>query len=194
MNGTNGATGPTGSFGTNGATGPTGPFGPNGTNGAAGPTGAPGNTGFTGATGPTGGTPFTNISANNYATTGGLVIGNPGPLTTNTRLDVSGTIVSRMTSVVTVAGGPTNIDFSQSNIVYLNNNVSGSTALTFSNMVDGGFYTLAVQNGTAFTAFPAFTSAVWYGGSTPVFTTSHWTIIELRAVSGHIIGTWSDAF
>jgi hypothetical protein len=106
---------------------------------------------------------------------GNLGVGTNAP---NVKLDVNGTIVSRAYN----AGSSTSIDWSQGNVQYTTANCG---AFTFTNMQDGGFYTLGVEGSTSATCSFSHTGLTfkmpqWHGATT-VSTMALYSFVRMGA-------------
>ena len=134
------------------------------------------------------GYPGTAAPTNGLIVNGEVVIGS-SVATSSVALDVAGPVVSRSYN----AGAATVIDFSKSNLVYTT--ASCSSAMTLSNMQDGGSYTLIVQGATSGTcAFTASGLTVrtppGYGATTA---SSHTVFTFLRAGT-NVYVNWNKGY
>lgn len=106
----------------------------------------------------------------------------------NVKLDVAGTIVSRVNNV----GASTSIDWSLSNTAYTS---ASCGAFTFTNMQDGGTYTLFVKGTTVATC--SFTHV----GLTVKLPTGHgattsgkMTVYSFTRAGTHVFATWIPGY
>jgi hypothetical protein len=111
-----------------------------------------------------------------------------GTIDPSVKLDVAGAIVSRVYN----AGSGTSIDWAQSNIAYTSANCG---AFTFSNMQDGGSYTLVVQGATAATCSFShsgltFKLPVGHGATT----VSKHTLYSFLRAGSNVYVTWIPGY